>query len=145
MEQTLAEKMKEIDEKDERIKNLEMEVMEKINTNTELESKLIEINNELESGKKLYEETNRKLEKEKGEKDDMMMRNAQISQKIELTKQKLRKQELESNELNSKINELEEKLNDKEKVSLQSPPSLFSPFLFLVLRLFLFYNYESIH
>lgn len=117
LKEKLKGKTKEAIEKDCIISNLETKLSEEIQLKNSLEVKLKKLNEDMHAEKKLFEEINSCLEKERQEKDEMMMRNAQISQEVELSKQEHRKQELESNELHSRITELESKLKDKQKVS----------------------------
>ncbi|XP_054282991.1 golgin subfamily A member 1-like [Macrosteles quadrilineatus] len=68
---------------------------------------------ELEEAKQKQQELLNLYEKEKREKDEALLRNAQVSQEIEMTKQELRNQELEINEIFSKNSSLDKKLIDK--------------------------------
>lgn len=55
------------------------------------------------------------LEKEKNEKDTVLLRNAQVSQDIEIVKQENRRQEVENTELQNRIETLEHNLQSKSK------------------------------
>jgi golgin subfamily A protein 1 len=55
------------------------------------------------------------LDRERGEKDETLLRNDQMNQQVELAKQELREQEQESIELHKKITAMEKKLADKDK------------------------------
>jgi hypothetical protein len=56
------------------------------------------------------------LDRERGEKDVTLLRNAQVNQEVELAKQELREQEQESIELHKRITVMEKKLADKDRV-----------------------------
>lgn len=55
------------------------------------------------------------LEKERGEKDSALLRNAQVSQDIEIVKQENRRHEVESAEMQTRIDSLELNLESKSK------------------------------
>lgn len=64
------------------------------------------------------------LEKERSEKDAALLRNAQISQDIEIVKQENRQQEVENTELHSRVENLEGDLVDKVKETEQAAATL---------------------
>ncbi|XP_012343698.1 golgin subfamily A member 1 isoform X2 [Apis florea] len=64
------------------------------------------------------------LEKEKNEKDTVLLRNAQVSQDIEIVKQENRRQEVENTELQNRIETLEHNLQSKSKEIEQAMTTL---------------------
>lgn len=56
------------------------------------------------------------LDRERGEKDATLLRNAQVNQQVELAKQELREQERECTELQNRIALMEQTLSEKDKV-----------------------------
>jgi hypothetical protein len=56
------------------------------------------------------------LDREQGEKDATLLRNAQVNQQVELAKQELREQEGECTELHNRIALMEQTLLEKDKV-----------------------------
>lgn len=64
------------------------------------------------------------LEKEKNEKDTVLLRNAQVSQDIEIVKQENRRQEVENIELQNRIETLEHNLQSKSKEIEQAMTTL---------------------
>lgn len=70
---------------------------------------------ELESVKTVKNNIVSSLEKEKSEKDSALLRTAKISQEIQIAQQETKNQELENAELQNRIENLEESLNNKSK------------------------------
>ena len=56
------------------------------------------------------------LDRERREKDETLLRNAQVNQQVELAKQELREQEQECTELHNRISVMEQTLSVKDKV-----------------------------
>lgn len=117
IERNLTNKSKENNDKDDLIKELRTQLDTAMREKNYLEVQLTKLEENVNTQKRASEGINQQLKKERREKDEMMMRNAQISQEVELSKQELRKQEMETSELHSKIRELESSLKDKQKVN----------------------------
>ncbi|KAK6618916.1 hypothetical protein RUM44_003297 [Polyplax serrata] len=117
IERNLTNKSKENNDKDDLIKELRTQLDTAMREKNYLEVQLTKLEENVNTQKRASEGINQQLKKERREKDEMMMRNAQISQEVELSKQELRKQEMETSELHSKIRELESSLKDKQKDS----------------------------
>lgn len=56
------------------------------------------------------------LDRERGEKDATLLRNAQVNQQVELAKQELREQEQECTELHNRFALMEQTISEKDKV-----------------------------
>ena len=68
--------------------------------------------------KKHYEELKSAVDKERREKDEALLRNAQVSQDVEIVRQELRVQQQDSEELFKKQSDLEKQLKEKKLVSI---------------------------
>lgn len=64
------------------------------------------------------------LEKERGEKDSILLRNAQVSQDIEMVKQENRRHEIENFEMQNRIESLEHSVQSKSKEVEQTMTTL---------------------
>lgn len=117
LEKLLKEKEDELKENLLKFSELESSLNKEKNNSSLLQLEIIRLKDAYETEKKFSSEINDALEKEKREKDDMMMRNAQISQEVELARQELREQGLETTELQSRVSDLEYKIIEREKVS----------------------------
>lgn len=117
LEKLLKEKEDELKENQLKSSELESSLNKEKNNSSLLQLEIIRLKDAYETEKKFSSEINDALEKEKREKDDMMMRNAQISQEVELARQELREQGLETTELQSRVSDLEYKIIEREKVS----------------------------
>lgn len=58
------------------------------------------------------------LETEKNVKDQTLLRNAEISQRVQLSEQEVKEQQQQNEELFKKVNDLESQLESSEQVSL---------------------------
>jgi golgin subfamily A protein 1 len=75
---------------------------------------------ELDQERRKCEELANLYEKERREKDEALLRNAQVSQEIEMVKQELRNQQKEVDEIFRKNSSLDKKLSDKTQVLCSS-------------------------
>ncbi|KAL0273778.1 UNVERIFIED_CONTAM: hypothetical protein PYX00_006375 [Menopon gallinae] len=115
LDEMLKGKKCELEESIREYQELSRQYMNERNEKSALEEECIKVKELLEMEKKLNEDMSIALEKERQEKDDMMMRNAEISQEVQLAKQGIREQEMETSELQSKLASLEKKLAEKGK------------------------------
>jgi len=88
--------------------------------NSSLRLELIQLQEILESERAITAELRVFLEKERHEKDAVLLRNAQVSQDIEIAKQENRQQEIENIELQNRVENLEDDLVDKVKEAEKS-------------------------
>lgn len=88
-------------------------------TNSSLCLELAHLREILESERAAITELRNFLEKEKGEKDTALLRNAQMSQDIEIVKQESRQHKIENIELQIKVENLEDDLMSKVKEAEQ--------------------------
>lgn len=82
----------------------------------ELSARLDRQTYELEQEKRKHLELAELYEKEQREKDEVLLRNAQVSQEVEIAKQELRAQHRDADELYGKTSSLEKKLKEKSQV-----------------------------
>lgn len=92
--------------------------------NSSLRLELSYLQEVLESERATSAELRSFFEKEKDEKDAALLRNAQVSQDIEIVKQKNRQQEIENMELQSRVENLEDRLAGKGKEAEQAAITL---------------------
>ncbi|XP_054014489.1 golgin subfamily A member 1 [Hylaeus anthracinus] len=83
--------------------------------NSSLHLELARLREDLESERTASATLRVCLEKERGEKDSALLRNAQVSQDIEIVKQENRQHEIENGELQSRVESLEHNLQSKIK------------------------------
>lgn len=93
-------------------------------SNSSLHVELARLRETLESERAMTTELRVFLEKERGEKDAALLRNAQVSQDMEIVKQESRQHEIENTELNSRVEHLEEDLAGKTKEAEQTVVAL---------------------
>lgn len=84
-------------------------------SNSSLRTELTHLQEIVESERVTTAELRVFLEKEKGEKDAALLRNAQVSQDIEIVKQENRQQGIENIELQNRLENLEDDLVNKTK------------------------------
>jgi hypothetical protein len=84
--------------------------------NTALHLELAQLRDALEAEQTRSANLSISLDRERGEKDVTLLRNAQVNQQVELAKQELREQEQESVELHNRIAVMEKTLADKDMV-----------------------------
>lgn len=138
LEEKLDSKNKLNEEKENLIQSMTQKLCEKEEMKNTTKKELDNLKEALDSERKMYLELSCALEKEREEKDEMMMRNAQIAQEVELVKQDFRNCEIETTELRTKLLRLEEQLKDKQKVS-KKKFFLGTIFCFHLCLLFIFY------
>lgn len=85
----------------------------------ELSARLDRQTYELEHEKRKHLELAELYEKEQREKDEVLLRNAQVSQEVEIAKQELRAQHRDADDLYGKTSSLEKKLKEKSQVCLK--------------------------
>lgn len=68
--------------------------------------------------KRHFEELQSTVDKERREKDEALLRNAQVSQDVEIVRQELRVQQQDSEDLYKKQKDLEKQLKEKKLVSI---------------------------
>ncbi|EZA61598.1 Golgin subfamily A member [Ooceraea biroi] len=102
--------------------NLRTSLEEEQSNNSSLRLELAHLREILESERTITAELRVFLEKERDEKDAALLRNAQVSQDIEIVKQENRQQEIENVELQSRVENLEDdlvgKVKEAEKVAV---------------------------
>ncbi|XP_039315726.1 golgin subfamily A member 1 isoform X2 [Solenopsis invicta] len=104
--------------------SLRMSLEKEQSSNSSLCSELTHLRQTLEFERAAMTELRVILEKERGEKDTVLLRNAQMSQDIEIVKQENRQRKNENMELQSKIENLEDILVNKVKEAEQVIVSL---------------------
>lgn len=92
----------------------------------ELTARLDRQTYELEHEKRKNMELAELCEKEQREKDEVLMRNAQVSQEVEIAKQELRANQRDADELYGKTSSLENKLKEKSQVCLKNTTQYFN-------------------
>lgn len=97
---------------------------EERSSNSSLRVELTRLRETLESERAKTMELRVFLEKERGEKDAALLRNAQMSQDMEIVKQENRQQEIENVELQGRVEHLEEDLLGKTKEAEQTAVAL---------------------
>ncbi|XP_012232411.1 golgin subfamily A member 1 [Linepithema humile] len=97
------------------ITNLRVSLEKEQSSNSSLRAELTHLREITESERVTTAELRVFLEKEKGEKDAALLRNAQVSQNIEIVKQENRQQGIENIELQSRLENLEDDLISKTK------------------------------
>ncbi|KAH0947290.1 hypothetical protein HN011_001875 [Eciton burchellii] len=95
--------------------NLQISLEGEQSNNSSLRLELAQLQEILESERTITAELRVFLEKERREKDAALLRNAQVSQDIEIAKQENRQQEIENIELQNRVENLEDDLVDKVK------------------------------
>lgn len=93
-------------------------------SNSSLRLELACLQEILESERSTAAELQISFEREKDEKDAALLRNAQVSQDIEIVKQENRQQEIENMELQSRVENLEDHLVGKAKEVEQAAVTL---------------------
>ncbi|KAL6954011.1 hypothetical protein U1Q18_052321 [Sarracenia purpurea var. burkii] len=78
------------------------------------------LNDEIDRTKEYAQEFEVALQKEKDVKDKTLLRNAQVSQLVQLTEQELKQQQIQNEELFKKIASLEEQLENTQLVRANS-------------------------
>ncbi|CAL1682543.1 unnamed protein product [Lasius platythorax] len=104
--------------------NLRLSLEREQSNNSSLRLELAYLQEILESERSTTAELRISFEKEKDEKDAALLRNAQVSQDIEIVKQKNRQQEIENMELQSRVDNLEDHLVGKVKEAEQAAITL---------------------
>lgn len=84
--------------------------------NTTLQVEAAQLRNALEAERTRSANLSISLDRERGEKDATLLRNAQVNQQVELAKQELREQEQECTELHNRIALMEQILSEKDRV-----------------------------
>lgn len=95
--------------------SLRLSVEEEQSNNSSIRVELTHLQEAFETERTMAAELRVFLEKERGEKDAALLRNAQMSQDMEIVKQENRQQEVENIELQSRIENLEDDLVNKVK------------------------------
>ncbi|XP_032678330.1 golgin subfamily A member 1 isoform X3 [Odontomachus brunneus] len=106
------------------LSSLRSTLEEERSNNSSLRVELARLRQVLESERAMTTELRVFLEKERGEKDAALLRNAQVSQDMEIVKQENRQQEIENTELQSRVEHLEEDLVGKTKETEQAAIAL---------------------
>ncbi|XP_072760195.1 uncharacterized protein [Anoplolepis gracilipes] len=104
--------------------NLRLTLEREQSNNSSLRLELAHLQEILESERSTAAELRISFEKEKDEKDAALLRNAQVSQDIEIVKQENRQQEIENTELQSRVENLEDHLVDKMREAEQTAVAL---------------------
>jgi len=84
--------------------------------NTTLQLEVSRLRDALEAERTHSANLSISLDRERGEKDATLLRNAQVNQQVELAKQELREQEQECTELHSRIALMEQAISEKDRV-----------------------------
>lgn len=71
---------------------------------------------EVQIFKEKLEESRMEVDRERHSKEEALLRNAQVSQEVDIAKSELRQQELEHEELFKKVSVLEASIQEKEQV-----------------------------
>lgn len=74
------------------------------------------------------------LETEKTVKDQTLLRNAEISQRVQLSEQEVKEQQQQNEELFKKVNDLESQLESSEQVSVVSGDQYLGLYNYLILH-----------
>lgn len=106
------------------LENLRSSLEREQSNNSSLHLEMAQLQEILESERLTTAKLRVFLEKERSEKDAALLRNAQISQDIEIVKQENRQQEIENIELHSRVENLEGDLVDKVKEAEQATVTL---------------------
>ncbi|GAB1859001.1 Golgin subfamily A member 1 [Camponotus japonicus] len=104
--------------------NLRLSLEKEQSSNSSLRLELACLQEILESERSTAAELQISFEREKDEKDAALLRNAQVSQDIEIVKQENRQQEIENMELQSRVENLEDHLVGKAKEVEQAAVTL---------------------
>lgn len=104
--------------------NLRSSLEREQSNNSSLRLELAYLQEILESERSTTAELRISFKKEKDEKDAALLRNAQVSQDIEIVKQENRQQEIENMELQSRVENLEDHLIGKVKEAEQAAITL---------------------
>ncbi|KAL6259950.1 hypothetical protein P5V15_009859 [Pogonomyrmex californicus] len=104
--------------------SLRMSLEKEQTSNSSLSSEVKHLRETLESEQAAIAELRVFLEKERNEKDTALLRNAQISQDIEIVKQENRQQKIENMELQNKMESLEDELVNKIREGKQTMSTL---------------------
>lgn len=99
--------------------NLQTSLKKEQSNNSSLSFELAHLREILESERAEVTELRIFLEKERNEKDTALLRNAQMSQDIEIVKQENRQHKIENIELQNKVENLEDDLMNKVKEAEQ--------------------------
>lgn len=83
-----------------------------------LKEELSELQEVFEEEKNLGTQLRSDVGRERRERDDLMMRNAEVSQEVELVRQELRLVQQEANDMHTKIKEMQTTINEGEQVSI---------------------------
>lgn len=97
------------------VAHLRLSLEEERTNNSSLHLEIANLKEDLESERIALTTLRVCLEKERGEKDTALLRNAQVSQDIEIVKQENRRQEVENTELLNRVDSLENNLQNKTK------------------------------
>ncbi|XP_031841745.1 golgin subfamily A member 1 isoform X1 [Nomia melanderi] len=97
------------------VAHLRISLEEERTINSSLHLEAANLKEDLESERTALTALRVCLEKERGEKDTALLRNAQVSQDIEIVKQENRRQEVENTELLNRVDSLENNLQSKTK------------------------------
>ncbi|XP_033330068.2 uncharacterized protein LOC117222468 isoform X1 [Megalopta genalis] len=92
--------------------------------NTSLHLEVARLREDLESERTSLATLRVCLEKERGEKDSALLRNAQVSQDIEIVRQENRRHEVENTELQNRVENLEHNLQSKTKEMVDATAKL---------------------
>lgn len=84
--------------------------------NTTLQLEVSRLRDALEAERTCSANLSISLDRERGEKDATLLRNAQVNQQVELVKQDLREQEQECTELHSRIALMVQTVSEKDRV-----------------------------
>lgn len=84
--------------------------------NTTLQLEVARLRDALEAERTRSADLSISLDRERGEKDATLLRNAQVNQQVELAKQELREQEQECTELHNRNALMEQTLAEKDRV-----------------------------
>ncbi|XP_011146317.1 golgin subfamily A member 1 isoform X2 [Harpegnathos saltator] len=106
------------------LSSLQSSLEEECSSNSSLRTELTRLRETLQSERTTMTELRVFLEKERSEKDVALLRNAQMSQDMEIVRQENRQQEVENTELQSRIEHLEEDLIGKTKEAEQAAVTL---------------------